>query len=59
MSESSQIRNMGIYCDFENIALGVKEAKYEAFHIKKGAGAAAPEGQHRRQEGLLRLGPLQ
>ena len=35
MSESSQIRNMGIYCDFENIALGVKEAKYEAFDIKR------------------------
>jgi uncharacterized protein (TIGR00288 family) len=35
MSESSQIRNLGIYCDFENIALGVKEAKYEAFDIKR------------------------
>ena len=35
MNESSQIRNMGIYCDFENIALGVKEAKYEAFDIKR------------------------
>lgn len=35
MSESSQIRNMGIYCDFENIALGAKEAKYEAFDIKR------------------------
>jgi uncharacterized LabA/DUF88 family protein len=26
---------MGIYCDFENVALGVKEAKYEAFDIKR------------------------
>ncbi len=35
MSESAQIRNMVIYCDFENVALGVKESKYEAFDIKR------------------------
>jgi len=35
MSETSHIRNLGIFCDFENIALGVKEAKFDAFDIKK------------------------
>ena len=35
MSEKSTIRNMALYCDFENIALGVRDAKYAAFDIKK------------------------
>lgn len=27
--------NIALFCDFENIALGVKEAKYSSFNIKK------------------------
>jgi uncharacterized protein (TIGR00288 family) len=27
--------NMALFCDFENIALGVRDAKYEAFDIQK------------------------
>jgi uncharacterized protein (TIGR00288 family) len=28
-------RNMAVFCDFENVALGVREAKYDRFDIKK------------------------
>ncbi|MDT8409967.1 MAG: NYN domain-containing protein [Wenzhouxiangellaceae bacterium] len=28
-------RNLALFCDFENIALGVRDAKYSAFDIKK------------------------
>ncbi|MEN8259338.1 MAG: NYN domain-containing protein [Pseudomonadota bacterium] len=35
MSEQPKIQNMALYCDFENIALGVRDAKYSAFDIKK------------------------
>ena len=30
-----EIENMAMFCDFENIALGVAEAKYERFDIRK------------------------
>ena len=35
MSEKPNIQNMALFCDFENVALGVKDAKYDAFDIKK------------------------
>jgi len=35
MAEATETRNMAIFCDFENIALGVLEAKYSAFDIHK------------------------
>jgi uncharacterized protein (TIGR00288 family) len=35
MAERSSIRNMAVFCDFENIALGVREMKYSAFDIRK------------------------
>ncbi|MEW5890845.1 MAG: NYN domain-containing protein [Pseudomonadota bacterium] len=35
MAAQPEIRNMALFCDFENIALGVKEAKYPQFDIKK------------------------
>ena len=35
MAERSTIRNMAVFCDFENIALGVREMKYSAFDIRK------------------------
>lgn len=28
-------RNMAVFCDFENVAIGVREAKYQKFDIKK------------------------
>jgi uncharacterized protein (TIGR00288 family) len=35
MTESNQTQNMAVFCDFENVALGVRDAKYAAFNIKK------------------------
>src|SRR3954463_298795 len=35
MSSQSDTRNMAVFCDFENLALGVREAKYDRFDIKK------------------------
>ena len=55
----SDTRIMAVFCDFENIALGVRDAKIRRFDIEQGARAAAAQGPHRRQEGLLRLGALQ
>ncbi|MDD5329108.1 MAG: NYN domain-containing protein [Sulfuricella sp.] len=36
MAASSQkIRSMALFCDFENVALGVRDAKYDKFDISK------------------------
>ncbi len=35
MSRHSDTRNMAVFCDFENIAIGVREAKYAQFDINK------------------------
>jgi uncharacterized protein (TIGR00288 family) len=35
MATSSDTRSMALFCDFENIALGVRDAKYEKFDIKR------------------------
>ncbi|MEE4660799.1 MAG: NYN domain-containing protein [Halieaceae bacterium] len=35
MTEKPDTRNMALYCDFENVALGVRDAKYAAFDIQK------------------------
>jgi uncharacterized protein (TIGR00288 family) len=35
MSSTSDTKNMALFCDFENVALGVREAKYSEFDIKK------------------------
>ena len=35
MKENTGTRNMAVYCDFENVALGVRDAKYAAFDIQK------------------------
>jgi uncharacterized protein (TIGR00288 family) len=35
MNEKSETRNMALFCDFENIALGVRDAEYAAFDIQK------------------------
>lgn len=35
MAGQIEITNMAMFCDFENIALGVRDAKYSQFDIKK------------------------
>lgn len=35
MQNGSDILNMAVFCDFENIALGAKEARYDKFDIKR------------------------
>ncbi|GIX29385.1 MAG: hypothetical protein KatS3mg123_3266 [Burkholderiales bacterium] len=35
MSTKQTTHNMALFCDFENIALGVRDAKYDKFDIKK------------------------
>jgi len=35
MSQSAETNSMAVFCDFENIALGVHDAKYEMFDIAK------------------------
>jgi uncharacterized protein (TIGR00288 family) len=35
MPGQPEIKNMALFCDFENIALGVREAKYPQFDIEK------------------------
>ncbi|HTP47728.1 MAG TPA: NYN domain-containing protein [Casimicrobiaceae bacterium] len=35
MANPPEVTNMAVFCDFENIALGVQEAKYEKFDIGK------------------------
>ncbi|PLX55627.1 MAG: NYN domain-containing protein, partial [Chromatiales bacterium] len=35
MAHQTDTSNMAVFCDFENIALGVRDAKYEQFDIEK------------------------
>lgn len=35
MMEKNTIQNMALFCDFENVALGVRDAKYAAFDIQR------------------------
>jgi len=35
MTAKTKTQNMALFCDFENIALGVRDAKYAAFDINK------------------------
>lgn len=35
MSRSTETQNMAVYCDFENIALGVRDAKMDRFDVQK------------------------
>lgn len=35
MSQKSDTRSMALFCDFENVALGVHDAKYDKFDINK------------------------
>ena len=35
MANQPDVTNMALFCDFENIALGVRDARYDKFDIKK------------------------
>jgi len=35
MAAQAEITNMALFCDFENVALGVRDAKYSSFDIQK------------------------
>jgi len=35
MATTHETRNMALFCDFENVALGVQDAKYEKFDINR------------------------
>src|SRR5512134_2950057 len=35
MAAAQETRNMALFCDFENVALGVQDAKYEKFDINR------------------------
>jgi uncharacterized protein (TIGR00288 family) len=35
MATPAETRSMALFCDFENLALGVRDAKYEKFDIKR------------------------
>jgi uncharacterized protein (TIGR00288 family) len=35
MARQDDERNMAVFCDFENIAIGVREAKYQKFDVQK------------------------
>jgi uncharacterized protein (TIGR00288 family) len=35
MAAPHEVTNMALFCDFENVALGVRDAKYEKFDINK------------------------
>ena len=35
MTNAADTKSMAVFCDFENVALGVREAKYEKFDISK------------------------
>lgn len=35
MAAQFEIANMALFCDFENIALGVRDAKYAHFDIRR------------------------
>jgi uncharacterized protein (TIGR00288 family) len=35
MASRTEVTSMAVFCDFENVALGVQDAKYEKFDIKR------------------------
>lgn len=35
MNKNTEIENLAVFCDFENIALGVRDARYDQFDIDK------------------------
>ena len=43
MTEDNKTRNIAMFCDFENIALGVRDAKYDRFDLKAVLGRRSEE----------------
>ena len=43
-TSSSSVRNIAVFCDFENIALGVRDARYSQFDMRPGTGETAAQG---------------
>ena len=35
MPDRSETNNLALFCDFENVALGVREARYAEFDVRK------------------------
>ena len=35
MASQSDTKNLALFCDFENVALGVRDARYAQFDIKR------------------------
>jgi len=35
MTQTAETKNMALFCDFENVALGVVDANYDRFDIAK------------------------
>ena len=50
MASNDVDNNLALFCDFENVALGVRDAKMPSFDMK-----LVLERLHRGEEGLLRL----
>ena len=44
MAERIKTRNLAVFCDFENVALGVRDAKYDEFDIRKVLGKILLKG---------------
>lgn len=44
MTEDNKTRNIAMFCDFENIALGVRDAKYDRFDLKAVLGRVLLKG---------------
>ena len=51
--------NLALFCDFENIALGVRDANYAKFDIQPVIERLLLKGSIVAQKGVLRLGSLQ
>jgi hypothetical protein len=58
MAHPPEVTNMALFCDFENVALGVQDAKYRRFDIGKVLERLLLKGSI-VIESVLRLGSLQ
>ena len=45
MAAPQETRSMALFCDFENVALGVRDAKYAHFNINRVLETAAKAGR--------------
>ena len=53
MAASPDTVSMAVYCDFENVALGVRDANYERFDIKPVLERLLLKGSRRSSTGLM------